>query len=117
MGFAFVLIPIMIVLIGVGAYYSHLKQKQRREELGFLADELGWRFDPSKDFEHDEEYAHFEIFRNGHSRYAYNTLVGSLTIDGKEWPAKMGDFHYQVTSHTGKSTTTHTYLFSYLILE
>lgn len=117
MGLVVFLLPIFLVLIAVGAYYAHLKQKQRREALGLLAAELGWQFLPQKDHSHDDQYAHYEIFRHGHSRYAYNTLVGSLEIDGKRWPAKMGDFHYQTTSSNGKSTTTHTHLFSYLILE
>jgi len=117
MGLAAILLPIILVLIALVAYHSYQQQKKRREEMGLLAAELGWQFAPEKDYAHDDEYAHYEIFRNGHSRYAYNTLVGSFTIDGKPWPAKMGDFHYQITTSTGKSTSTHTYRFSYLILE
>ncbi len=117
MGLVAILLPIILVLIAVGAYYSYQRQKKRREALGLLAGELGWRFVPEKDHAHDDEYAHYEIFRHGHSRYAYNTLVGSLRVDGTPWPAKMGDFHYQTTSSNGKSTTTHTHRFSYLILQ
>jgi hypothetical protein len=117
MGFAVILVPIVLVLVIVGAYYSHLQQKQRREALGLLATDLGWRFSPAKDRSHDEEFAHYEIFRHGSSRYAYNTLVGSLQVAGKVCPAKMGDYHYTTTSSNGKTTTTHTHRFSYLILE
>ncbi len=105
-----------IVLVGAVAYFSWLAEKKRREAMTTLAAELGWSFDPTRDRSHDEEYAHFEIFRHGHSRAAYNTMWGELELQGRRWPAKMGDFTYKVTSHSGKSTRTHTYRFSYLIL-
>ena len=103
-------------IIGVVIYFGYLAEKKRREELAALAAQLGWRFDPTKDRSHDDEYAHFEIFRRGHGRCAFNTLTGELTIDERNYPAKMGDFVYKITTSTGKSTQTHTYRFSYLIL-
>lgn len=109
----FILIAALVI---IAVYYGHLAAKKRREELAALAQELGWSFDPDTDTSHDEEYAHFEIFRRGHSRAAYNTLFGSLTIDGRPYPAKMGDFTYKITTSNGKTTTTHTYNFSYLIV-
>ncbi len=115
-GFVFVLIPIIIVLVAAGAYWSYLQQKQRREEMAALADQLGWQFTAERDYDHDDQFAHFEIFRHGHSRFAFNTLYGELEVDGRTWPAKMGDFEYKVTHSNGKSTSTHTYRFSYLIL-
>jgi hypothetical protein len=117
MGLGAILLPIVLVLIAVGAYYSYQQQKQRREDMGALAAELGWRFVPDTDYSHDDEYAHYEIFRHGHSRYAYNTLFGTIDVDGKPCTAKMGDFHCQITTSNGKSTSTHTYRFSYLILQ
>jgi hypothetical protein len=117
MGLGFVLLPIFLVLAAIAAYYAYQQQQKRREAMGALAAELGWQFVPDSDFSHDDEYAHFEIFRHGHSRCAYNTLLGSITIDGKPWPAKMGDFLYKVTTSNGKTTTTHTYRLSYLILK
>ncbi|MHC5210477.1 MAG: hypothetical protein ACYTG2_07160 [Planctomycetota bacterium] len=112
----FLLIALGVGLIGLLAYWGWAKAKQRREALAALAAELGWRFDPSRDTSHDEEYAHFEVFRRGHSRSAYNTLTGTLEVDGRRWPVKTGDFLYKVTSSNGKTTTTHTHHFSYLIL-
>ena len=110
------LVIVGIIIVGFVIYYAYLLEKKRREEMAALAAELGWSFDPSKDRSHDDEYAHFEIFRRGHSRCAYNTLTGTLTVDDRTYPAKMGDFTYKVTSSTGKSTQTTTYRFSYLIL-
>ena len=109
---------LFLVLAAIAAvvYYSYLAAKKRREAMAALASELGWRFDPGNDRDHDDEYAHFEIFRKGHSRVAYNTLYGSTEIDGRDYRVKMGDFNYKVTRSTGKSTTTVTYRLSYLIL-
>ena len=111
-----ILVLAVIAFVCVIGYFAWLAEKKRREAMAALARRLGWRFDPSRDRDHDEQYAHFEMFRRGHSRAAHNTLTGEVEIDGRHWPAKMGDFTYKVTSHTGKTTTTHTYRFSYLIL-
>lgn len=110
------LVVIVIAIIIVAVVLSHMAAKKRRQDLEALARELGWSFDPSRDSSHDQEYAHFEIFRRGHSRAAYNTLSGQLQIAERSYPAKMGDFTYKITRHTGKSTTTQTYRFSYLIV-
>lgn len=110
------LVIVGIVLVGAVAYFSWLAEKKRREAMAALAAELGWRFDRTRDRSHDDEYAHFEIFRRGHSRAAYNTMWGELERQGRRWPAKMGDFTYKITTSTGKSTSTQTYRFSYLIL-
>ena len=115
-GLPIILIIVAVLAIAVVVYLSYLAAKRRREALAALAAELGWRFDPSKDRSHDDEYAHFEIFRRGHSRTAYNTLFGELEIYRRTCPAKMGDFTYKITTSTGKSTQTHTYRFSYLIV-
>lgn len=114
-------LPVLLFLlvaavVGVLAYLSHLQQKRRREELAALAEQLGWRFSPHRDSSHDDQYAHFEIFRRGHGRCAYNTLWGELTVEGRSFAAKMGDFRYKTTSGSGKNRRTQTHTFSYLIL-
>lgn len=106
----------VIALAGVAAYFAHLQAKKRREALLALARELGWGFDPSKDYSHDDEFANFEIFRKGRSRAAYNTLSGQLDVGGRSCDARMGDFRYKVTHGSGKNRRTHTYRFSYLIV-
>jgi hypothetical protein len=112
----FILIPVVLAVIAVAAYFAWQAQKKRREALAAVAARLGWRFDSRRDRDHDDEYAHFEIYRRGHSRAAYNTLTGEVEIGGRRCPAKMGDFMYKITTSTGKSTHTKTYRFSYLIL-
>lgn len=94
--------------------------QQRRGELAAIAEQLGLSFDPSHDRDHDDHYSHFEIFRRGHSRSAFNTISGMLgPRDGTTQPpmfVKMGDFAYKVTTNNGKTTTTTTHTFSYLIV-
>ena len=95
------------------------KAEHRSRELGELAGELGFAFDPSFDESMSEQFKHFGQFREGDNRIAYNTLTGSLTIGGQEFSTRMGDYTYTVTrSKGGKSggTTTTTYRLTYLIL-
>jgi hypothetical protein len=116
-GFFIILIILAFAGLGIAAaIWAHKQAAARREALANLAREIGFQFDPDKDKNHDEEYAHFEIFRRGHSRSAYNTLTGSLKVGRHSLPAKAGDFTYKITTSTGKSTTTRTYYFSYLIM-
>lgn len=105
-----------IALFCVIGYLAWLAEEKRREALAALARRLGWRFDPACDYDHDEQYAHFEIFRRGHSRAAYNTLTGNLHVLGRLCSVKMGDFIYKVTRQSGKSRSTTTYRFSYVIV-
>lgn len=112
----FLLIPVIVVVVIVAAYFSYLQQRKRREALTQLADELSWEFDSRSDCHHQDQYGHFSMFRQGHSRVAYNSLRGEIGVAGTSWPIKMGDFQYKVTTSNGKTTTTHTYTFSYFIL-
>ena len=90
--FIFVLIIGGIALVGFIAYLARLAEKERRGALASLARRLGWIFDPTEDPDHDEQYAHFGIFRRGHSRAAYNTLTGKLEILGRSCPANAMSF-------------------------
>lgn len=112
----FLIVLVVIACAIACAYWAYAAQQKRTAEMAALATELGWPFRPEKDHEHDEDFSQFEVFRHGHSRYAYNTLIGKIQVDGAIWPVKVGDFHYQTTSHNGKHTTTHTHRFSYIVL-
>jgi hypothetical protein len=116
MEIAFILV-IVVVVVGMVGYLAYLAEKKRREALFALAQKLGWRFDPSRDHRHDREYANFALFRRGHSRCAFNTLTGEMTIQDRRYAAKMGDFRYKITSGSGKNRRTRTYTFSYLIVD
>jgi hypothetical protein len=107
---------VVAILIALSIYWSHQQQLRRRNELTALANQLGWTFDAKHESAHDERYPQFSVFQQGHSRYAYNTLRGQLDAGERAWPVQMGDYHYQVTTNNGKSSSTRTYVFSYLIM-
>ncbi|HEB53001.1 MAG TPA: hypothetical protein ENI87_07100 [bacterium] len=98
------------------AYASYLQEKKRTAVLAELAADLGMRFAPGLDRDHDDRYAQFEIFRRGHSRVARNTMLGQIELFGRPCLMLGGDFRYKVTSGAGKHRSTRTYRFSYLIV-
>lgn len=108
---------VVAVLGVVGVVFGSIQARKRREALVALAAELDLTYDPSPDRTHDEQFAHFEIFRRGHSRAAYNTLRGTLSLNDAVLPVKLGDFTYKVTTGSGKDRRTTTYNFSYLIAQ
>lgn len=114
---AVLLIVAVLVLAVLAIAYGMRQAQKRREALAALAGKLGWRFEPSRDPRHDDRFAQFSMFRQGHSRAAYNTLTGELSIDGRVYHGQMGDFTYKETRSNGKSTTTETYNVSYLLLQ
>jgi hypothetical protein len=88
--------------------------------MGELAAELGWEFVPDRNNYHAHQFDHFKLFRRGDKRRAYNTLLGSITVNGKPWTVKLGDFSYTEYSKRGvtrrKSGFSITNRFSYLIV-
>jgi hypothetical protein len=88
---------------------------RRRKELLALARELGWAFEPGYGRPEPQHKA-FGHFRQGHSQRPLNTFRGSLDISGRPFPCTMGDFEYKVTRSNGKTTTTSTHRFSYVLL-
>jgi hypothetical protein len=112
----------LIVLIIVGAYYSHQANKKRLAELAALAAARGWLFDTSEDYSHEERFGQFDLFTRGDDRYAYNTLHGETTFGKQSWPVQMGDYHYKTTSTSTDSKgrvrrTTHHHYFSYVLVQ
>ncbi|MGF1632555.1 MAG: hypothetical protein ACFCVE_01790 [Phycisphaerae bacterium] len=113
------MVLIVIGMVGVFflvAYLAWLQEKKRRQAMHALAGRLGFSFHPGDDYGHDELYSHFEIFRRGHGRKAFNTLRGDTEVDGRRYPVVMGDFRYKQTSGSGKNRRTTTYTLSYCIL-
>jgi hypothetical protein len=113
--------PMIILLVVFAAVaiaaivLSSAAAKRRREEMAALARELGWGCDDSHTSPR-REHEPFDCFTRGHSRRASTTLTGSLEIGGRGYSALAGDYTYKVTRSNGKSTSTTTYRFSYLIL-
>lgn len=111
---------LIIPLAAAGMIYAiivgHKKAQQRRDELAALANEFALQFHPARDRQHDNLYRHFEIFRRGDNRTAFNTLIGEHTFNNHRMGVKAGDFRYTVTTGSGKDRKTTTYTFSYLII-
>lgn len=105
------------VALAITAGILHWRAEQaRRLELQQFAERSGFCFRPDNDPDHDDRYAQFEIFRRGHSRVAKNTMTGEIELLGRTCAVRCGDFRYRVTSNSGKSSSTSTYRFSYLIV-
>lgn len=115
-GFGFLVIIPIIAIIAVLGYYSWKAERQRTLDLMALARQLGFSFDPGRDRSLDSRYAHFEVFRQGHSRCARNMMTGDLACGERSYPTVMGDYEYKITTSNGKSTQTTTYRFSFVIL-
>lgn len=119
---AFMLMPVLLAVIGFSAVialavHAHKAAKKRREDLRRVAAELGLRYTSDPDPLHDDEYAHFEIFRRGSKQRAYNTLAGAVELLGSACTLKAGDFTYTTTSTDSKGRESETkHHFSYLIV-
>lgn len=111
----FLVLAVIVAVVALGVF-AWRQEQQRKAELRAFAARAELRFDPHDDADHDDEYAQFEIFRRGHSRAAQNTMRGRVALFGRSCELVLGDFRYRVTRSTGKSTTTTTYRFSYLIV-
>jgi hypothetical protein len=115
--FWLILIGVLLVCaIVAGAILAYKAEQKRLAALHAFAASQGWSFEPRRDSAHDDRYTHFAVFSRGEARYAFNTMSGPLSIGGREFQARMGDYRYQVTRSDGKTTTTSVYTFSYLIL-
>lgn len=120
MGSVAVVIFIFVIVLPLAiaaAYYSYLQRQKRLADLSALASRNNWSFRSASNYAHDGEYPQFSIFREGHSRYAYNTMRGTIETHGGLCPIQLGDYHYKITTHNGKSSSTRTYQFSYGIVE
>jgi len=107
---------IFVIVAAISGYFAHQAAKKRQEAMSALAARLGMSYSPAHDTSHDEEYAHFELFRRGFERSAFNTLSGRIEVSGQRVYCKMGDFKYKTREGTGKNRRTVTHRFSYLIL-
>lgn len=100
------LIPFLVVglilLIVVGAIVgAYVYEKQRREALQKLADELGLPFYAKGDPTLVTQLGMFNLFSQGRARKITNMLHGD-TED-----VRLGIFDYQFTTGSGKNSTTH----------
>ncbi len=106
-------IAIAVIIVIIGAVLGHRAEKKRIADLMHWAIQNGFSFDPTK--RHDTSY-HASIFDRGHSRWsschAANTIPDATP--GLDAPASLElfQYHYAITTHNGKSSTTHHYHFT-----
>ena len=98
-------------VIGFGIWSYH-KAKKRREAIALLAQKLGLRFDEGKNHKMAQRYGFLDKLDQGSNRYAFNILSGEF--HGHSVTAF--DYHFQITSYTGKSRKTEHHYLSFYVL-
>ena len=95
---------IFIVVIGLAIAFvivAAIGAVKRRKELAAWAQQKGLQFDPADDSSFDERFNEFDCLKQGHSRYAYNVMTGTIST----MPICAFDYHYVTGS--GKNRQTH----------
>jgi hypothetical protein len=111
------LIPVVFVavfiIVVIGAIYSAIAARKRREGLLGLAQRLKLNFAPEPDYGLAERFGFLKNLAQGDNRYAYNALSGTYQNDD----VLAFDYHYQVTTHDKNGSHTTHYRFSFFILQ
>ncbi len=94
-------IILFIVFVIVVLIFGWLWSAKRRKELSAWAYANGLSFDSSKDRHFDDRFREFTCLRQGHSRYAYNVMQGTIA----DLPIIAFDYHYATGS--GKNRSDH----------
>lgn len=110
----FLVIVVFVAIVIVAAVFGSKAAKARREALTEIAGRLGFSFDPSDDSTVSPRLQPFSPFAMGTSRYGYNSLRGSVEVNGKSLGIQMGDYRYTTESGSGKDRKTTTHRVSYL---
>ena len=109
-----VFIALFVGFIIIGAIFSYIREKKRREALQLIAGRLGLSFSRDKDRSLAGRYGFLNKLDRGRNRYAYNVMQGTAT-DGS--PVCLFDYHYETKSRDSKGRTkTNHYYFSVFAL-
>jgi hypothetical protein len=103
----------VLVIIGIGAIYTMVQARKRREGLFELAQRLGLNFSAAEDYELADRYNFLKQLAKGENRYARNVLSGTY----QQNQVLAFDYHYEThsTDSKGNRTTEH-HWFSFFIL-
>ncbi len=113
-GLPILIFIVVAALIVVGAIYSWINAKKRREALAAWAASKGLSFSEGRDGGYEYSFPEFKVLKAGESdRYAYNIISGSY----RNRELRAFDYHYITTStdDKGNRTTTH-HTFSAVII-
>lgn len=106
------------IAVAIGAYYAWLAEKKRREALIAFAAQYGWSLDLSK--RHGRPGFPSDLFQKGHSRWSRYHMDKSIAkaIQGGpgngEAKAQAFEYHYAITTGSGKNRRTTHYYFTCL---
>jgi hypothetical protein len=102
----------VIAVASTVAYFSHLREKQRREALAAVARKLGFSFRPAKDRDLAKRFAFLDRLGKGSQRHAFHVF----RRDEGDEDVLIFDYHYAThsTDSKGRRTTHHHYLGVYL---
>jgi len=106
-----------VVLVGVVGYIAWQMEKKRREALRRWAAANGYSFDPSRRRDPD---LGFSIFGKGHSRwlrYHMARWLDEATPGLERAGIELFEYHYAVTTHSGKSSSTRHYHHTCAVVE
>lgn len=106
-------IPLFIILIIVIAVVGYQQAKARRAMLAAWAAQQGLHFDETRRRDMDDEFPGFDLFRLGSNRYAENFMTGTRGAI----PLTIFEYHFQITTSSGKQTNTHHHRFTIVILQ
>ena len=99
--FPIIFIAVVLLLIGVGIFYSRHAEKKRREKFNEIAIEMGLTFFPNGDQNLLDRLHAFRMFNQGRARKMNNL------VSGDSGEVQMAIFDYQYTTGSGKNATTH----------
>ena len=94
-------IPIIIIIVGVLAWFAWKEEKRRRKRLEEWAVRNGWLYSEAKRKDLDHTYPAQKLFGKGHSRFGRNFITGKFR--GME----VACFDYEYTTGSGKNRHTH----------
>jgi hypothetical protein len=110
---AFLILIFLIAAVAlVVVVCAFISDQRRRQALAAWAANHGMTFRRERDRSFSRRFPAFSCFREGQNRFAHNLIEGSWR--GRRF---LGfDYHYQVTTGSGKNRSTHTHRFSGVLI-
>ncbi len=110
-------LALVVALAGVAIWRERRKRAERRRRYLELATRLGLEYAESPGIRLDQEFPAFTCFAQGHSRRLNHLLRGEIrSREGHPNDVLAGEWQYSITVSNGKTTTTVTYRFGFVIL-
>lgn len=101
-----------ILIVCVIGYLSHQAEKKRREAFREFANRRGWSYTHERDYNFDDAFRSLPFVGQGNRRFLQHRMQGEHE-GGRVW---IGEYHYEVTTRNGKTSTTHHYYSTLVML-